>query len=53
MTAAGLDDCTLANYHVLDWGHTGLDDTPDRECRELGTGVELTDERTLERHWPL
>lgn len=27
LTAAGVDACTLANNHVLDWGRTGLVDT--------------------------
>ena len=27
LTAAGLDCCTLANNHVLDWGYTGLEET--------------------------
>jgi poly-gamma-glutamate synthesis protein (capsule biosynthesis protein) len=27
LTAAGIDCCTLANNHVLDWGHRGLSDT--------------------------
>jgi len=27
LTAAGIDCCTLANNHVLDWGYPGLDDT--------------------------
>ncbi len=27
ITAAGIDCCVLANNHVLDWGHTGLDET--------------------------
>jgi poly-gamma-glutamate capsule biosynthesis protein CapA/YwtB (metallophosphatase superfamily) len=27
LTAAGIDCCTLANNHVLDWGPAGLDDT--------------------------
>jgi poly-gamma-glutamate synthesis protein (capsule biosynthesis protein) len=27
LTAAGVDCCTLANNHVLDWGRTGLEDT--------------------------
>ncbi len=26
-TAAGIDICTLANNHVLDWGYAGLDET--------------------------
>jgi poly-gamma-glutamate synthesis protein (capsule biosynthesis protein) len=29
LTAAGLDCCTLANNHVLDWGYGGLADTLD------------------------
>jgi poly-gamma-glutamate synthesis protein (capsule biosynthesis protein) len=27
LTAAGIDGCVLANNHVLDWGHPGLDET--------------------------
>ncbi|MFP3941197.1 MAG: CapA family protein [Thermoanaerobaculia bacterium] len=27
LTAAGLDCCTLANNHVLDWGRAGLEET--------------------------
>ena len=27
LTAAGLDCCTLANNHVLDWGYAGLEET--------------------------
>ncbi len=27
LAAAGVDACTLANNHVLDWGHVGLTDT--------------------------
>jgi poly-gamma-glutamate capsule biosynthesis protein CapA/YwtB (metallophosphatase superfamily) len=27
ITAAGIDVCTLANNHVLDWGYKGLDET--------------------------
>lgn len=27
LTAAGVDYCSLANNHVLDWGRTGLDQT--------------------------
>ncbi|MHC5113213.1 MAG: CapA family protein [Planctomycetota bacterium] len=27
LTAAGIDACALANNHVLDWGHAGLEDT--------------------------
>lgn len=27
LTAARIDCCALANNHVLDWGHTGLQDT--------------------------
>jgi poly-gamma-glutamate capsule biosynthesis protein CapA/YwtB (metallophosphatase superfamily) len=29
LTAAGIDCCTLANNHVLDWGHAGLAETLD------------------------
>jgi poly-gamma-glutamate capsule biosynthesis protein CapA/YwtB (metallophosphatase superfamily) len=27
LTAAGVDCCVLANNHILDWGHTGLEET--------------------------
>jgi poly-gamma-glutamate synthesis protein (capsule biosynthesis protein) len=27
ITAAGIDCCVLANNHVLDWGHSGLEET--------------------------
>jgi poly-gamma-glutamate capsule biosynthesis protein CapA/YwtB (metallophosphatase superfamily) len=27
LTVAGIDACTLANNHVLDWGYTGLSET--------------------------
>ncbi len=27
LTAAGIDCCTLANNHVLDWGYSGLEET--------------------------
>src|SRR5262249_15530203 len=27
LTAAGIDCCCLANNHVLDWGHPGLEET--------------------------
>lgn len=27
LTGAGIDCCVLANNHVLDWGHAGLDET--------------------------
>jgi poly-gamma-glutamate synthesis protein (capsule biosynthesis protein) len=27
LTAAGIDCCVLANNHVLDWGHSGLEET--------------------------
>ena len=29
LTAAGIDCCTLANNHVMDWGYLGLKETPD------------------------
>jgi poly-gamma-glutamate synthesis protein (capsule biosynthesis protein) len=35
LTGAGIDVCTLANNHVLDWGHTGLIETLD-ELRKAG-----------------
>ncbi len=27
LTAAGIDCCVLANNHVMDWGHSGLEET--------------------------
>ncbi|HLB05374.1 MAG TPA: CapA family protein [Thermodesulfobacteriota bacterium] len=27
LTAAGIDFCSLANNHILDWGYSGLDET--------------------------
>jgi poly-gamma-glutamate capsule biosynthesis protein CapA/YwtB (metallophosphatase superfamily) len=27
LTAAGVDVCSLANNHILDWGYKGLEDT--------------------------
>lgn len=27
LTVAGIDCCTLANNHILDWGHDGLEET--------------------------
>lgn len=35
LTAAGIDCCTLANNHVLDWGYAGLAETLD-SLREVG-----------------
>jgi poly-gamma-glutamate capsule biosynthesis protein CapA/YwtB (metallophosphatase superfamily) len=38
LTAAGIDVCTLANNHVLDFGHAGLRETLETLARaELGT----------------
>ncbi|MBC6982987.1 CapA family protein [Caulobacter sp. 17J80-11] len=33
LTAGGIDGCTLANNHVLDWGRTGLLETRDTLAR--------------------
>ncbi len=45
LTAAGIDCCTLANNHVLDWGHSGLADTLEalRQAgiRTAGAGAEI------------
>jgi poly-gamma-glutamate synthesis protein (capsule biosynthesis protein) len=35
LTAAGIDCCVLANNHVLDWGHAGLQETL-RTLRDAG-----------------
>jgi poly-gamma-glutamate synthesis protein (capsule biosynthesis protein) len=47
LAAAGIDCCTLANNHVLDWGHTGLAETlrtlRTLNARHAGAGpVDLT-----------
>jgi poly-gamma-glutamate capsule biosynthesis protein CapA/YwtB (metallophosphatase superfamily) len=42
LTEAGIDCCVLANNHVLDWGHAGLDETlrslHDAGIRTAGAG---------------
>jgi poly-gamma-glutamate capsule biosynthesis protein CapA/YwtB (metallophosphatase superfamily) len=38
LTEAGIDCCALANNHVLDWGHAGLEETL-RSLREAGIRV--------------
>jgi len=47
LAVAGIDCCTLANNHVLDWGHAGLEETH-RTLRTLdvghaGAGVDRAD----------
>jgi poly-gamma-glutamate synthesis protein (capsule biosynthesis protein) len=37
LAVAGIDCCTLANNHVLDWGHAGLEETL-RTLRTLDVG---------------
>ncbi len=45
LTAAGIDICSLANNHVLDWGYTGLIETLDTlkktHIRSVGAGHNL------------
>lgn len=45
LTAAGIDCCTLANNHVIDWGFTGLQETLDTlhqaAIQTAGTGHNL------------
>ena len=47
LTAAGIDCCTLANNHVLDWGREGLADTlealDNADILRPGAGVNLED----------
>lgn len=44
ITAAGIDCCTLANNHVLDWGHSGLIETLDTlkkaGLKSAGAGID-------------
>lgn len=46
LTAAGIDCCTLANNHVLDWGDAGLEETLSVLARQAiqatGAGRDLT-----------
>ena len=50
LTAAGIDVCTLANNHVLDWGQAGLMDTLDllrrAGIKTAGAGTTIYDART-------
>lgn len=43
LTAAGIDGCTLANNHVMDWGHAGLQETltalKQAQIKTAGAGV--------------
>ncbi len=47
ITAARIDCCTLANNHVLDWGHSGLIETLDTlkkaGLKSAGAGVDQED----------
>lgn len=47
ITAAGIDCCTLANNHVLDWGHSGLIETLDTlkkaGLKGAGAGIDQED----------
>ena len=49
LTAAGIDCCTLANNHVLDWGIAGLLDTLEKldslNIRYVGAGRDLKEAR--------
>ena len=44
ITAAGIDVCTLANNHVLDWGYAGLEETMAtlRKAGIQGAGAGMT-----------
>jgi poly-gamma-glutamate capsule biosynthesis protein CapA/YwtB (metallophosphatase superfamily) len=50
MTAAGIDVCTLANNHVLDWGYAGLAETlrtlENAHIRSTGAGKNLESAET-------
>ncbi len=45
LTAAGIDICSLANNHVLDWGYAGLAETllalKNAKVRPVGAGLNL------------
>ncbi|MDZ7736157.1 MAG: CapA family protein [Gammaproteobacteria bacterium] len=45
LTAAGIDCCVLANNHLLDWGHRGLQETlatlQEAGIRTAGAGLQL------------
>jgi poly-gamma-glutamate capsule biosynthesis protein CapA/YwtB (metallophosphatase superfamily) len=47
LTEAGIDCCVLANNHVLDWGHAGLDETlrslHDAGIRTAGAGPDAVE----------
>jgi poly-gamma-glutamate synthesis protein (capsule biosynthesis protein) len=49
LVAAGIDCCVLANNHVLDWGHAGLDETlrslRGAALRPAGAGCNLAEAR--------
>ena len=49
LTAAGIDVCTLANNHMLDWGRAGLADTLDllrrTGIKTAGAGATIDDAR--------
>jgi poly-gamma-glutamate synthesis protein (capsule biosynthesis protein) len=46
LTAAGIDVCTLANNHVLDWGYAGLSETLESlkktSIKTAGAGKDIT-----------
>jgi poly-gamma-glutamate synthesis protein (capsule biosynthesis protein) len=50
LTAAGIDACTLANNHVLDWGYAGLTETLDTlkqaQLNCAGAGQNLAEAET-------
>ena len=45
LTVAGIDCCSLANNHVLDWGYTGLEETlltlQESNLKVVGVGQDL------------
>lgn len=50
LTAAGIDCCTLANNHVLDWGYEGLAETlatlDEAGIRHAGAGTNVREARS-------
>ena len=50
LTAAGIDACSMANNHVLDWGHPGLEETltvlADRGIATAGAGPDRATAQT-------
>ena len=51
ITAAGIDVCTLANNHVLDWGYSGLAETI-HTLKEASIGVAGAGRNLLEAQAP-